>query len=510
MSTLLTWINIRSECIVSCHSHSNVDLAGGELEVEAEEESIPNVNLANDSDPTGPEGTNGVEDDLDDDLEGMATEADAPPEVNAYWSSLDEAGRTPLFAGSNLSVLAATLILLNLCRVHHVSNLFITELLLILSKSILPAPNSLPVSESKASAMLRKLGLGYKTIHACPKGCVLFRGAIADALVCPKCGSHRWKRSGRSIVPVSVLRHFPLISRLRRMFATPTLASFMTWHRENKSADGVMRSPVDSDQWRHIEASHPEFESDPRNLHLGVGADGVNPYAQKRSTFSVWPILIFNYNIAPWLTIKKYFIILALLIPGPNSVTAEHIDVFIAPLLEELMELWMDGVPCFDAAQWNGESRFVLRAMVIWMLHDFPAFAMMAGTTNKGYKGCPVCGPATFARYSRSLSKLVYGGEHRRWLPENHLFRHDCTIFPSVELRGPPARMVGTEHVRWASLREEYLRHGGTDGGDADPYHFSGVKRMGSFHALPYWTVRASPLHRPHCFCCMVTHFFLM
>lgn len=162
--------------------------------------------------------------------------------------------------------------------------------------------------------------------------------------------------------------------------------------------------------------------------------------------------------------------------------------------------MWLEGVACYDAAQWNGESRFVLRAMVLWMLHDFPAYAMMAGTTNKGYKGCPVCGVHTHARYSRSLNKLVFGGEHRRWLPVDHPFRFNSILFPKEEHREPPPKANGKEHVRWAHIRKEYLRLGGLDGGAADPIHFSGVKRLGSFHALPYWTVRGSLSKTPACF----------
>lgn len=37
--------------------------------------------------------------------------------------------------------------------------------------------------------------------------------------------------------------------------------------------------PIDTPQWRDIEEQHLDFENDPHNLHLGVGIEGVNPYA---------------------------------------------------------------------------------------------------------------------------------------------------------------------------------------------------------------------------------------
>lgn len=48
--------------------------------------------------------------------------------------------------------------------------------------------------------------------------------------------------------------------------------------------------------------------------------------------------MLLNYNIPPWLTIKNFFIMLSLLIPGPDVVTANRIDVFLSPLIEELRE----------------------------------------------------------------------------------------------------------------------------------------------------------------------------
>lgn len=184
-----------------------------------------------------------------------------------------------------------------------------------------------------------------------------------------------------------------------------------------------------------------------------------------------------------------FFIMLALLIPGPEAVTAAHIDVYLSPLIEELRVLWVEGVVCFDAARWRGEVRFSLRAILIWCLHDFPAYAMLAGTANKGYCACPVCGPDTPSRYSAHLSKVVYGGRHRRWLPRDHPFRFDTSVFLTQELEDAPAPMDAASHIRWALMREEYTRFGGRVGGEGDPTICSGVKRLPAFFCLPYWKV---------------------
>jgi len=44
---------------------------------------------------------------------------------------------------------------------------------------------------------------------------------------------------------------------------------------------------------------------------------------------------------------KRFFLMLALLIHGIESVTSENVDVYLAPLIEELQQLW-EGVDAVD------------------------------------------------------------------------------------------------------------------------------------------------------------------
>jgi hypothetical protein len=75
-------------------------------------------------------------------------------------------------------------------------------------------------------------------------------------------------------------------------------------------------------------------------MRLGLVINGLNPFGEKRSTWSTWPIVLLNYNIPPWLTTKKHFIMLSLIILGPKSITSNNIDIYLEPLVEELKELW--------------------------------------------------------------------------------------------------------------------------------------------------------------------------
>jgi hypothetical protein len=91
-----------------------------------------------------------------------------------------------LYAGEKCTKLVATILLMNLCTVHRMSNCFVDELLTILHYHLFPEDNCLPEKYYSPRSLIKKLGLAYNVIHACERGCVLFRGEHADAICCPK------------------------------------------------------------------------------------------------------------------------------------------------------------------------------------------------------------------------------------------------------------------------------------------------------------------------------------
>lgn len=219
---------------------------------------------------------------------------------DALLKKLCEADTVPLYAGATVSLLGALLVVLTICKIHGVSNACVDELMKALSSQILPQPNTLPVSERQATRLPRSLGLGYSIIHACIRGCVLFRGQYAGLNCCPTCDVPKFYRRGRDKKPVRVLRHFPLIPRLRRMFGTEHLLTLMTWWSENLSTDGTMQSVADSPAWRHVDDTYVDFAADVWNVRLILSTDGVNPFSFKATTWSTWPILMFIANLTPW------------------------------------------------------------------------------------------------------------------------------------------------------------------------------------------------------------------
>jgi hypothetical protein len=190
-----------------------------------------------------------------------------------------------LYHGAKSSVLAATILIMTLCTVHGVSNKFADQLFTLFREHLLPSENMLPKNLHAAKGLISKLGLNYNTIHACQSGCVLFRGQYEEAIHCPKCKLPRYKDEANKRRPWKVLRHFPLIPRLRRMFRTPTISELMVWHARNTSSDGLVRHPCDSKAWKHVhENVDYSFGQEDRNIHLGMATDEVNPFKLQRTS----------------------------------------------------------------------------------------------------------------------------------------------------------------------------------------------------------------------------------
>jgi hypothetical protein len=78
-----------------------------------------------------------------------------------------------------------------------------------------------------------------------------------------------------------------------------------------------------------------------------------------------------NYNLPPWLSMKKGFLLLSLIIPGPNKV--KNMDTYLALLVGELKKLWR-GVWAYDGRKTTRglPCVFQLKGILMWTMHDYP------------------------------------------------------------------------------------------------------------------------------------------
>jgi hypothetical protein len=173
-----------------------------------------------------------------------------------------------------------------------------------------------------------------------------------------------------------------------------------------------------------------------------------------------------------------------------QSMTSECFDVYMEPLVEELLELW-SGVPTFDITEEEGLRNFTLRAMLIWTIHDFPGYGIVGGFVHQGFAACPWCGKVLGAEHSTELGKQTYGG-CCRWLPMNHIFRSDGMkdhFNGQIENREMLGRVSVEEQVRYGEEYAAWKATGNHNGGARDPSKKHGVKRNSILFRLPYWKV---------------------
>ncbi|XP_056847411.1 uncharacterized protein LOC108830966 [Raphanus sativus] len=262
-------------------------------------------------------------------------------------------------------------------------------------KDMLPENNVLPKSMDAIKKFLKIFGFGYDNIHACMNDCILYRKNFEKLESCPRCKVLRWEKDKHSNeikvgIPAKVLRYFPIKDRFRRM------AEDLCWHYTNATED-----------------------------------DGMNPFSMQNTNHSTWPVLLVNYNTPPTMCMKAENIMLTLLIPGPTA-PGNNIDVYLAPLIDDLKDLWAEGIEVYDSFRRR-------------ISHLEPYCFGVSDT------------PSRWLKFSR---KFVYMGNRKR-LPPDHRYIYKKAWFDNTVEEGNASRIqIGTEiYVTLQAFRNDFGRH---------------------------------------------------
>ena len=90
----------------------------------------------------------------------------------------------------------------------------------------------LPSSYYEARKITENLGFMYKTLDACPRSCMLFRGENTKLNECAICGRSRWKKNNGNIngskrIAARQMQCFPLKPRLQRLYMASKISKHM-------------------------------------------------------------------------------------------------------------------------------------------------------------------------------------------------------------------------------------------------------------------------------------------
>jgi len=267
--------------------------------------------------------------------------------------------------------------------------------------------------------MLKEFAMPYETIDVCRNSCMLYWGNDAMLLRCKFCEQERFRPrrpTSRNAIPYKKMFYMPVAPRLKRLYESERTASHMRWHAEHSTVTGEMQHPSDGKAWEDLTKRFPEFALQSRNVYLCLCTNGFSPYGQSGSQYSLWPVILSPYNLPPEMCMKREFMFLTLLIPGPEH-PKKSFDVFLQPLIQELKELWNVGVPAYDIST---KQNFTLKAVLIWTISDFPSYGMLSGWSTHGRLSCPHCMDETESFQLKHGRKPCWFDCHRRFLPAQH------------------------------------------------------------------------------------------
>ncbi|XP_060210438.1 uncharacterized protein LOC132637354 [Lycium barbarum] len=266
-----------------------------------------------------------------------------PPNEEAmrFYQELEEASH-PLWVGCAHSKLSIAVRMINIKADWSVAEAAMDSMIKFVGE-LVSSEYDIPKNYYQAKRLVSKLGLSYDRIHCCSNGCILFYKEDADLNECKFCGHarFRWAPCGK-MVPIKSMHYLP---------------------------------------------PRPRLKSEPRNIRLGLCADGFTPFFVSATPYSCWPVFLTPYNLPPEMCMTSPYIFLNTVISGPRNPKI-LIDVSLQPLIDELKQLWCEGVVTYDVST---KSIFILRASLMWIVNDFSAYGMLSGWMTAGKLACPHC-----------------------------------------------------------------------------------------------------------------------
>ncbi|XP_052152536.1 uncharacterized protein LOC127770769 [Oryza glaberrima] len=346
------------------------------------------------------------------------------------WQALEKASNDLLYnetkgCDKDFTVLRSVLELLRLKAKHGWSDTSFNDLMSLL-RVLLPKPNFVPSNTYQAKKLICPLSLGVQKIHACKNHCILYRKEYADLECCPTCGTSRYKMGNW---PVDSECTDPDSDKGKR----GKIPSMVMWYLPIKDRlKRLYSNPTDAELMRWHQESRK--------------------------------------------------------IDGPNQPGID-IDVFLEPLMENMEELWKEGLRLWDEFK---REHFNLRAIIFVTINDLPANFSLSGQI-KGKTGCLICLEKTLYKYLTSSLKTVYM-RHRRFLPQRHRYRKMARLFDNtMENDTAPAARGGTYvyeitkkiKVVYGKGKKKTVKRKKADGdnGPASPFK----KHSIFFKYLDYW-----------------------
>ena len=152
----------------------------------------------------------------------------------------------------------------------------------------------------------------------------------------------------------------------------------------------------------------------------------------------------------------------------------------------------------------HSRSFFNMKAILMWVIHDFLSYVNMVGCTTKGFCACPICGKNIDSMYLKCSRKCVYMG-HMRCLPINHKyhsqngpFNGKCKhlIAPTIVQVSDIFTEIEGREEKWGNTKSTKRKKNLKKGENSKTVMW---KKRSILFNLPYWEVCAHINLRPKC-----------
>lgn len=249
-----------------------------------------------------------------------------------------------------------------------------------------------------------------------------------------QCGGSLLQRACRGsktcFQPFKAYPYYPIKTALTCLFNREGFFSLCEQWRTRTASSEYMGDIYDGQVWKDWQCwNRCDFLASPYCLAVTLNLDWFQPFSH--INYSVGVIYMVILNLPREERYKIENIILVSIIPGPKEPKLT-VNSFLAPLVEELKELW-DGITVPVSVPIKGDV--VIRLAVICIACDIPAVRKMCGFA--GHSACLGCSKCKyqfkhqswgmdFSGYDKSEWEMRNFVEHRQYADE-YLFARTAT-----------------------------------------------------------------------------------
>jgi hypothetical protein len=252
---------------------------------------------------------------------------------------------------------------------------------------------------------------------------------------------------------------YPLPCLKTQLIALYQQAGFEELLRKWTSRDisqGLMFDIYDGDVWKTFPSQHdisdpsPFFTPETADSHLGImiNLDWFQPFNSK--TYSCGVIYGVICNLPRDIRFKKEYMLTLGLLPGPTEVKLHHINHYLAPIVDVLLEFWYGFDLPVSSKHPIGKR---IRLAVICCSSDIPAARKLCGHIS-ALVACHRC--YKHAKSNGNNQRANFGGfnDIDEWFKERDLneHRYNAKNWLGCISNEERKQHVSNTHVRWSEL----------------------------------------------------------